>query len=102
MGVPCTSGMPAPARLNAFPVTASEPSDMPWKALVNDTIASRPFTLRASFSAASTALVPVGPGNMTLYGRSRGRRIQFWKDSRKARLAVVDMSRPWVTPSRSR
>lgn len=48
---------------------------MPWKALVNDTTDSRPFTFRASFSADSTALVPVGPGNMTLYGRSRGRRM---------------------------
>ncbi|CAM5266760.1 hypothetical protein SANTM175S_03200 [Streptomyces antimycoticus] len=66
MGVPWTSGMPAPARLKALPVTASEPSDMPWKALVKDTMDSRPLTLRASFSAASTALVPVGPGNMTL------------------------------------
>ncbi len=75
---------------------------MPWKALVNDTTDSRPFTFRASFSADSTALVPVGPGNMTLYGRSRGRRIAFWNVSRNARLAVVDMSRPWVTPSRSR
>ncbi len=93
--------MPAPARLKALPVTASEPSDMPWKALVKDTIDSRPLTLRASFSADSTALVPVGPGNMTLYGRSRGRRMTFWNVSRKARLAVVDMSRPWVTPSRS-
>lgn len=82
-------------------MTASEPSDMPWKALVNDTMDSRPFTLRASFSAASTALVPVGPGNITLYGRSRGRSTLFWKDSRKVRLAVVAMSRPWVMPSRS-
>lgn len=94
--------MPAPARLKALPVTASEPSDMPWKALVNDTIDSRPFTFRASLSADSTALVPVGPGNITLYGRSRGRSTRFWKASRKPRLAVVDMSRPWVTPSRSR
>lgn len=75
---------------------------MPWKAFVNDTIDSRPLTLRASFSADSTALVPVGPGNMTLYGRSRGRRMMFWNDSRKARFAVVDMSSPCVTPSRSR
>lgn len=101
IGVPCTSGIPAPARLNAFPVTASEPSDMPWKALVNETTDSRPLTLRASFSADSTALVPVGPGNITLYGRSRGRRITFWNVSRNARLAVVAMSRPWVMPSRS-
>lgn len=90
------------ARLKALPVTASDPSDMPWKALVKDTMASRPFTFRASFSADSTALVPVGPGNMTLYGRSRGRSTRFWNDSRKARLAVVDMSSPCVTPSRSR
>ncbi len=75
---------------------------MPWKAFVNDTTGSRPLTLRASFSAASTALVPVGPGNITLYGRSRGRRITSRKVSRNVRLAVVDMSRPWVTPSRCR
>lgn len=74
---------------------------MPWKALVNETTDSRPLTLRASFSADSTALVPVGPGNITLYGRSRGRRMTFWNVSRKARLAVVAMSRPWVMPSRS-
>lgn len=74
---------------------------MPWKAFVKDTIASRFFTLRASLSADSTALVPVGPGNITLYGRSRGRRTTFWNDSRNARLAVVAMSRPWVMPSRS-
>ncbi len=100
--MPCTSGMPAPARLNALPVTASEPSDMPWKALVNDTIASRPLTLRASFSAASTALVPVGPGNITLYSSCRGPSTTSWKAARNARLAVVLMSRPWVMPSRSR
>lgn len=58
--------MPTLARLKALPVTASEPSDMPWKALVKETTDSRPFTLRASLSADSTALVPVGPGNMTL------------------------------------
>lgn len=74
---------------------------MPWKALVKETMDSRPLTLRASFSADSTALVPVGPGNMTLYGRSRGRSSTFWKVSRNARLAVVPMSRPWVMPSRS-
>ncbi len=93
--------MPAPARLKALPVTASDPSDMPWKALVKETTDSRPLTLRASFSADSTALVPVGPGNITLYGRSRGRRITFSNVSRNARLAVVAMSRPWVIPSRS-
>lgn len=60
------SGTPAPARLAAFPVTASEPSDIPWNALVKETTVCRPVTLRASFSAASTALVPVGPGNITL------------------------------------
>ena len=60
------SDTPAPARLNRLPVTASDPSVMPWKPLVNETIVRRPVALRASFSAASTALVPVGPGNWTL------------------------------------
>ena len=61
----CPSGTPAPARLAAFPVAASEPSDMPWKAPVKATTFWRPVTLRASLSAASTLLVPVGPGNWT-------------------------------------
>jgi hypothetical protein len=52
--------------LAALPVVASAPRVMPWKALVNDTTWVRPVTLRASLSAASTALVPVGPVNMTL------------------------------------
>ena len=39
---------------------------MPWKALVKATTVLRPVTLRAIFNAASTALVPVGPGNITL------------------------------------
>ena len=62
----CTSGMPAPPRFIELPVTDSAPSVMPWKALVKLTIDSRPVTLRASFSAASTALAPAGPGNITL------------------------------------
>ena len=45
---------------------ASDPSVMPWKALVKLMIESRPVAFRASFSADSTALVPVGPGNITL------------------------------------
>jgi hypothetical protein len=36
---------------------------MPWKPSVNATTVRRPVILRASFSAASTALVPVGPVN---------------------------------------
>ncbi len=60
------SGTPAPRRFIELPVTASEPSVMPWNALVNETTRCRPVTLRASFSADSTALVPVGPGNCSL------------------------------------
>ena len=60
------SETPAPARLKPLPVTASAPRVMPWKALVKLTTRSRPVTLRASFKAASTALVPVGPGNCSL------------------------------------
>ncbi len=66
MGVACTSGMPAPPRFMELPVTDRAPSVMPWKALVKFTTDSRPVTLRASFNAASTALAPVGPGNMIL------------------------------------
>lgn len=66
MGVAWTSGTPAPARFIELPVTDSAPSVMPWKALVKLMIDSRPVALRASFSAASTELVPVGPGNWTL------------------------------------
>jgi len=35
----------------------------PWKPLVKLMMLLRPVTLRASFKAASTALVPVGPVN---------------------------------------
>ncbi len=62
----CTSGMPAPPRFIELPVTDSEPSVMPWKALVKLMIDSRPVILRTSFSADSTELVPVGPGNWIL------------------------------------
>ena len=62
----CSSGTPAPARFDGFAVTASDPSVMPWNPFVNATTVRRPVTLRASFSAASTAFVPVGPGNCTL------------------------------------
>ena len=57
------SGTPAPRRLKLLPVIASDPSVIPWKALVKLTIVSRPVTLRASLRAASTQFVPVGPGN---------------------------------------
>ncbi len=60
------SGIPAPCRFIELPVTASEPRVIPWNALVKDSTCSRPLTLRASLSAASTELVPVGPGNITL------------------------------------
>ncbi len=60
------SGTCAPPRFPALPVTAKLPSVIPWKPFVNDTTFVRPVTLRASLSAASTALVPVGPGNITL------------------------------------
>ncbi|SKV50420.1 Uncharacterised protein [Mycobacteroides abscessus subsp. massiliense] len=66
IGVECTSGTPAPARFMEFPVTASDPNVIPWKALVKLMTDSRPVMFRASLSAASTALVPVGPGNWTL------------------------------------
>ena len=62
----CSSGTPAPARFDGFDVTASDPSVMPWKPSRNATTVGRPVTLRASLSAASTAFVPVGPGNCTL------------------------------------
>ena len=39
---------------------------MPWKPLVKHATSVLPVTLRASFSAASTAIVPAGPGNCTL------------------------------------
>ena len=39
---------------------------MPWKPLVKHATSVLPVTLRASFSAASTAIVPAGPGNWTL------------------------------------
>ena len=60
------SGRPAPRRAKPLPVTASDPSVMPWKPLVKHATSVLPVTLRASFSAASTAIVPAGPGNCTL------------------------------------
>ena len=65
IGVAWVSGTPAPPRWNGLPVTDSAPSVMPWKALVKVITSVRPVTLRASFSAASTALAPPGPGNCT-------------------------------------
>ncbi len=66
MEVALLSGTPAPPRFMALPVTESDPSVMPWKPLVKPTTRSRPVTLRASLRAASTAFVPVGPGNWSL------------------------------------
>jgi hypothetical protein len=65
IGVAWTSGMPAPPRFMELPVTDNAPNVMPWKALVKLMTASRPVTLRASLSAASTEFAPVGPGNWT-------------------------------------
>jgi hypothetical protein len=99
MGMACASGTPAPDRLAAFPVTASAPSDMPWKALVKLSTVWRPVTLRASFNAASTAFAPVGQGNWTFQSRPRGPKTLSRSASSSRRLATVDMSRPWVMPS---
>ena len=66
MWVTPPSGVPAPPRLPALPVSDSEPMVMPWKPLVNEMMLRRPVILRASFIAASTALVPVGPVIITL------------------------------------
>ena len=56
-----TTGSRAPA----FPVQARAPRVIPWNPLVKAMTCSRPVILRASLSAASTALVPVGPVNIT-------------------------------------
>lgn len=66
IGVACTSGMPAAPRFIELPVTDSAPSVMPWNALVKLMTDSLPVTLRASFSAASTAFAPPGPGKTIL------------------------------------
>ncbi len=96
------SGTPAPWRFMELPVMASDPSVMPWKALVKLTTESRPVTLRASFSAASTEFVPVGPGNITLWSSPRGASTTSWNRSRNSPLAAVWASRLWVIPSRVR
>jgi TRAP-type mannitol/chloroaromatic compound transport system permease large subunit len=54
------------AQSTVLACAAFSPRVMPWKPLVNETTWTRPVTLRASLSAASMALVPVGPGNITL------------------------------------
>ena len=56
-------GTPAPALEEASVVMAIEPSVIPWNAPIMAKILVRFFTFRASFKAASTALVPVGPAN---------------------------------------
>lgn len=50
---------------------------------------SRPVHLHARLSAASTAFVPVGPGNCTLWSRLRGCRTTRLNVSRNSRLATV-------------
>ena len=47
-------------------VSASEPSDIPWKPPMSARMFERPFTFLAIFNATSTEFVPVGPGNRTL------------------------------------
>ena len=59
-------GTPAPPRWCWLPVAATAPRVTPWKPLVKEMMLVRPLTLRASFMAASTALVPVGPVNCIL------------------------------------
>jgi hypothetical protein len=55
--------VPAAPRSSGDEVAASEPSEAPWKPPRNATTSVRPVTFLASFSAASTARVPAGPGN---------------------------------------
>ena len=57
---------PAPFRLASSEVRAKDPKVIPWKAPIKDQMVDLFFTLRASFKAASTAFVPVGPTNCTL------------------------------------
>ncbi len=97
----CSRGTPEALRNTWLAVQASDPRVMPWKPWVKATTWRRPVTRRASFRAASTALVPVGPENIILWGMLRGSRITSVKRSIKRRLTVVCRSRLWVSPSRS-
>jgi hypothetical protein len=103
-GSRCTfsSGTPAARRKASLPVSASDPRVMPWKPCVNATTSRRPVTRRASFRAASTALVPVGPMNCSFIVMPRGSSTVPTNASMKSRLVVVAMSRLCATPSASR
>ncbi|MNN75690.1 hypothetical protein D3C81_1920100 [compost metagenome] len=63
MNVTPPRGSPAPSLIDLELVADRLPSDMPWKPPMNANIPVLFFALRASFRAASTAFVPVGPQN---------------------------------------
>ena len=58
---PANPGRSGPKRLvnSAFPFAEREPSVSPWKACSSETTRGRPVAARPSFSAASTASVPL-------------------------------------------
>ena len=53
----------APFLANISDVAESAPSVIPWKQPINAKMFLLPVYFLASFNAASTAFVPVGPGN---------------------------------------
>ena len=69
---------------------------------MNATTVERPVAWRATLSAASTALAPVGPVNCSLWSSPRGASTSCSNASMNARFAEVAMSSPWMMPSRSR
>lgn len=89
-----TGALPAASSV----VMARAPRDMPWKQPIRANTLVRPVTLRASFRAASMALVPVGPGNMILKSSPRGLRTWVSKNSMNSPLVSVYISMEWMMP----
>ena len=58
--------IPAPALLPLSLVRANAPNVIPWKHPIKHQMLFLFFTFLASFKAASTVFVPVGPGNCIL------------------------------------
>ena len=66
---------------------------MPWKPLVKHATSVLPVTLRASFSAASTAIVPAWSGELHLVIQVPGPEDQLVERGESPASATVYMSR---------
>ena len=90
---------PAPPRLPASLVRDNAPSVIPWKHPMSAQIWFLFFTLRASFNAASTPLVPVGPGNITLKFNPLGCNTFSSKNCKNSFFGTVIISIECIIPS---